>query len=114
MPSSYSIPLVILSYVVAALASHVTLSLAQRLRPMDGTHAAPRAVYWPWIVGGAFSMGTGIWSMHFIGMLAFHLPVQVAYDLPLTATSWVIAVGVSGFALHRFRRNDTTAQGIAI
>jgi PAS domain S-box-containing protein len=114
MRSSYSILLVILSYIVAALASHVTLSLAQRLRPMDGARDAHRPLYWPWMVGGAFSMGTGIWSMHFIGMLAFHLPVQVAYDLPLTATSWVIAVVVSGFALHRFYRNDTTVRGIAV
>jgi PAS domain S-box-containing protein len=114
MRSSYSIQLVILSYIVAALASHVTLSLAQRLRPMDGTRDAHRPLYWPWIVGGAFSMGTGIWSMHFIGMLAFHLPIQVAYDLPLTATSWLIAVIVSGFALHRFHLNDTTVRGIAV
>jgi PAS domain S-box-containing protein len=114
MRSSYSIELVILSYVVAVLASHVTLSLAQRLRPIDSAQAAHRPLYWPWIVGGAFSMGTGIWSMHFIGMLAFHLPIQVAYDLPLTATSWVIAVVVSGFALYRFYRNDTTVSGIAV
>src|SRR2546421_704470 len=114
MRSSYSIQLVILSYIVAMLASHVTLSLAQRLRPTGSTGAAHRPLYWPWIVGGAFSMGTGIWSMHFIGMLAFHLPVQVAYDLPLTTTSWVIAVVVSGFALHRFYRNDMTVSGIAV
>ncbi|HYL18522.1 MAG TPA: MHYT domain-containing protein [Burkholderiales bacterium] len=28
--------------------------------------------------------GLGIWSMHFIGMLAFHLPIPLAYDVPLT------------------------------
>jgi PAS domain S-box-containing protein len=114
MQSSYSIQLVILSYIVAVLASHVTLSLAQRLRPMDDARAGHRPLYWPWILGGGFSMGTGIWSMHFIGMLAFHLPIQVAYDLPLTTTSWLIAVVVSGFALHRFHRNDTTVSGIAV
>ena len=114
MRSSYSIPLVLLSYIVAVLASHVTLSLAQRLRPMDGTRNAHRPLHWPWIIGGAFSMGTGIWSMHFIGMLAFHLPIQVVYDLSLTAISYVIAVVVSGFALQRFRRNDTTVRGIAL
>jgi signal transduction histidine kinase/CheY-like chemotaxis protein len=113
MQSSYSLHLVLLSYVVAVLASHVTLSLAQRLRPMDGTRDTHRP-YWPWIVGGAFSMGAGIWSMHFIGMLAFHLPIQVVYDLRLTATSYVIAVVVSGFALHSFHRNDTTVRGIAL
>ncbi len=114
MRSSYSIQLVLLSYCVAVLASHVTLSLAQRLRPVDGSSDARRPLYWPWIVGGAFSMGTGIWSMHFIGMLAFHLPIQVAYDLPLTTASYVIAVVISGFALNRFHRNDTTLRGIAL
>ena len=114
MRSSYSLQLVLLSYIVAVLASHVTLSLAQRLRPMDSTRDAHRPLYWPWIVGGAFSMGAGIWSMHFIGMLAFHLPIQVVYDLRLTATSYVIAVVVSGFALHSFHRNDTTVRGIAL
>jgi PAS domain S-box-containing protein len=114
MLNSYSIQLVILSYLVAVLASHVTLSLAQRLRPTNGARAAHQPLYWPWILGGAFSMGTGIWSMHFVGMLAFHLPIRVAYDLPLTAASWVIAVIVSGFALHRFRSNDTTVRGIVL
>src|SRR3569833_730608 len=114
MQSSYSFPLVVLPYLVAALASHVTLSLAQRLHPAYGTGLEPKRLYSPWIVGGAFSMGTGIWSMHFIGMLAFHLPVQVAYDLSLTVTSWLIAVVVSGVALHRFQRNDTTVSGIVV
>jgi PAS domain S-box-containing protein len=114
MRSHYSIELAVLSYIVAVLASHVTLSLAQRLRPAGSMRASHRPLYWPWIIGGAFSMGTGIWSMHFIGMLAFHLPVAVAYDLPLTVTSWVIAVAVSGFALHRFYLNDTTVSGIAL
>ena len=81
MESSYSLPLVALSYVVAVLASHVTLGLAQRLTTRPGGPRGHGAVSWPWVVGGAFSMGTGIWSMHFIGMLAFHLPIEVAYDL---------------------------------
>src|SRR6185503_11125579 len=110
--TGYSLPLVVLSYVVAVLASHVTLSLAQRLRPPGGQRAQ-QSPHWPWIVGGAFSMGTGIWSMHFIGMLAFHLPIEVVYDLTLTAASYVIAVVVSGFALMIFRRNDPTIRGIA-
>jgi NO-binding membrane sensor protein with MHYT domain len=113
MQGSYSLSLVILSYVVAVLASHVTLGLAQRLRVREsgGPHFTRQ---WPWVVGGAFSMGTGIWSMHFIGMLAFHLPIAVAYDLSLTAASYAIAVVVSGFALLIFRRNDTTVSGIAL
>jgi diguanylate cyclase len=113
MPSSYSPSLVLLSYVVAVLASHVTLSLAQRLRPGEDTGQAARSCG-PWIAGGAFAMGTGIWSMHFIGMLAFHLPIEVAYDVRLTAASYVIAVAVSGFALHIFRRNDSSLAGMAL
>jgi signal transduction histidine kinase/DNA-binding response OmpR family regulator len=111
--SSYSLPLVALSYIVAVLASHVTLSLAQRLRPQGGERAG-HGPQWPWIIGGAFSMGTGIWSMHFIGMLAFHLPIEMVYDLGLTAASYFIAVIVSGFALLIFRRNDPTIRGIAL
>jgi signal transduction histidine kinase len=95
------------------LASHVTLSLAQRLRPAGGGPAV-HGPQWPWIIGGAFSMGTGIWSMHFIGMLAFHLPIEMVYDLTLTSASYVIAVVVSGFALLIFRRNDPTIRGIAL
>jgi signal transduction histidine kinase/DNA-binding NarL/FixJ family response regulator len=113
MHSSYSLPLVFLSYAVAVLASHVTLSLALRLRPQESARAVKRP-HWPWIIGGAFSMGTGIWSMHFIGMLAFHLPIEVVYDFGLTAASYVIAVVVSGFALLIFRRNDTRIRGIAL
>ena len=52
-----------------------------------------------WLVGGAFSMGVGIWSMHFIGMLAFSLPIPMGYDVPITLLSMLIAIVVSGFAL---------------
>ena len=45
-------------------------------------------------------MGSGIWSMHFIGMLAFRMPVSVSYDVPITGLSLLIAVAASGFALY--------------
>ena len=38
-------------------------------------------------------MGIGIWSMHFVGMLAFHLGVPLAYDVPTTLVSLLPAVG---------------------
>src|SRR5688572_19412405 len=102
----YNIALVVLSYCVAVIASHVTLELAGRLR--DPLKRAPMF----WLIGGALSMGTGIWSMHFIGMLAFDLPITVLYDLGLTTLSWAIAVAVSGFALHIVRRGVTGANGL--
>ncbi len=51
------------------------------------------------MTGGALAMGVGIWSMHFIGMLAFSLPVELGYDISITALSLLVAILSSGFAL---------------
>jgi NO-binding membrane sensor protein with MHYT domain len=52
-----------------------------------------------WLLGGALAMGFGIWSMHFVAMLAFSLPVPLAYDPAITMASLVIAIATSGTAL---------------
>ena len=93
MTGSYNPLLVALSYLVAALASHVALQLAARV--VVATGAARRG----WIAAGALAMGAGIWSMHFIGMLALELPIPVAYEIDLTVVSLLLAIAVSGFAL---------------
>lgn len=90
---SYSSSLVLISLCVAILASYTALDLTGRIATAKG-----RAAYL-WMVGGALALGTGIWSMHFIGMLAFSLPIELGYDLSLTALSLVISVLSSGFAL---------------
>ena len=90
---SYSSSLVLISLCVAILASYTALDLTGRIATAKG-----RAVYL-WMGGGAFAMGIGIWSMHFIGMLAFSLPIELGYDAALTALSLLIAVASSGFAL---------------
>jgi len=95
MGGTYNHGLVILSIVVATLASYVALDLVSRV---VATYGTPASRYW--LYGGALSMGTGIWSMHFIGMLAFQLPIPMAYDIPITMVSLVIAIIVSGFALY--------------
>src|SRR6185295_3515266 len=95
MVGMYDTGLVILSVVVAALASYVALDLASRISASLGSNAAKY-----WLAGGALSMGTGIWSMHFIGMLAYRLPIPMSYDVPTTLFSLAIAVGISGYALH--------------
>jgi diguanylate cyclase len=59
-------------------------------------------------------MGIGIWSMHFVGMLAFHLPIAMAYDPWITLASMVIAVVVSGFALFTVSRNTLTWERLAV
>jgi len=52
-----------------------------------------------WTAGGAAALGTGIWSMHFVGMLALELPVAMTYQPGLVLLSVVVAIAVSAFAL---------------
>ncbi|NIE74775.1 EAL domain-containing protein [Pantoea sp. Ap-967] len=93
LTGSYSSSLVLISLCVAILASYTALDLTGRIATAKG-----RAVYL-WMGGGALAMGIGVWSMHFIGMLAFSLPISLGYDIGLTAFSLLIAVLSSGFAL---------------
>ncbi|MDC6641657.1 hypothetical protein OEZ79_26190, partial [Leclercia adecarboxylata] len=64
-----------------------------------------RVARW-WLAGGAGAMGLGIWSMHFIGMLAFHLPIPVGYDLAITLYSLAVSVGASAYALWLVSRAE--------
>ena len=100
MAGTYNYWLVALSLAVASFASYAALDLATRLTAARGRPARY------WLIGGAFSMGTGIWSMHFIGMLAFSLPVPMGYDVPVTLLSMLIAIVVSGFALRTVSRDS--------
>ena len=90
---TYSPTLVIISLCVAILASYTALDLTERIATAKG-----RAVHL-WTAGGAFAMGIGVWSMHFIGMLAFKLPIELGYDVSLTLLSLLIGILSSGFAL---------------
>ncbi|MCH4876690.1 putative bifunctional diguanylate cyclase/phosphodiesterase [Pseudomonas sp. TMW22090] len=90
---SYSPTLVIISLFVAILASYTALNLTERIATAKG-HAVAL-----WTAGGAFAMGVGVWSMHFIGMLAFTLPIDLGYDVTLTLLSLLIAMLSCGFAL---------------
>jgi len=96
-------PLVVaLSILVAILASYVALDLARRVRSRDRISALV------WGVGGALVMGTGIWSMHFVGMLAFSLPIALGFEPATTALSWFAAVAVSLLALLIASREQLT------
>jgi diguanylate cyclase (GGDEF)-like protein len=93
MISFYSHWLVSLSVTVAVLVSYTALRLAARVAASEGYGTQI------WIGIGASAMGVGIWSMHFIGMLAFSLPIPLAYDVPTTLLSLLVAILTSGFAL---------------
>lgn len=95
MHSTYNLWLVSLSLVVATLASYTALDLSAHISVL----ARPKLRH-VWLAGGAAAMGIGIWSMHFIGMLAFSLPIPLGYDLPTTGYSLVIAILLSYFVLY--------------
>ncbi|WP_394788203.1 putative bifunctional diguanylate cyclase/phosphodiesterase [Rhodoferax sp.] len=104
----YAFGIVALSYFIASFASYVALDLAKRVRTPD------RAVALGWWLGGSVAMGTGIWSMHFVGMLAVTLPFTVGYGYVVTALSWVAAVAVSAIALYVASRNRLTLPRLAV
>jgi NO-binding membrane sensor protein with MHYT domain/signal transduction histidine kinase len=91
---SYNYPLVALSVSIAMFASYAALDLAGRVTAAGGW----TRVFW--VLGGAVAMGSGIWSMHYIGMLAFILPIPVAYHWPTVVLSLFAAVLASVIALY--------------
>src|SRR6202166_1032297 len=90
---SYNYALVALSVLIATFASYAALDLAGRVTAAGGW----TRVFW--LLGGAGAMGTGIWSMHYIGMLAFILPIPVAYHWPTVLVSLFAAILASVVAL---------------
>jgi len=97
---SYNYALVALSVLIAMFASYAALDLAGRVTAAGGW---TRAV---WLLGGAGAMGTGIWSMHYIGMLAFILPIPVAYHWPTVLLSLLAAILASLVALGVVSRQE--------
>jgi len=90
---SYDYVLVALSVVIAIMAAYAALDLARRVTFARG---------WArmlWLTGGAIAMGFGIWSMHYMGMLAYRLPIPVQYDWPTVMWSLVAAIAASAVAL---------------
>jgi len=108
MVGYYDPVLVLVSVLVAIFASYTALNLAERVSRSEG------AVARRWVAGGAFAMGTGIWSMHFLGMLAFRLPIPMGYDLGITLLSWVLPIAVSAVALWQLGGRVPTARSLAV
>ncbi|WP_412068488.1 response regulator [Rubrivirga sp. IMCC43871] len=107
MPTvTYDPVLVGLSYAVATVASFTALSFAWRMARSTGRARVQ------WLVGGAAAMGVGIWSMHFVGMLAYHAGMPMAYDPALTLLSVLIAMSSSALALQIGTRERLTGGGI--
>jgi two-component system, sensor histidine kinase and response regulator len=93
MVGRYDYHLVALSVAIAVLPSYAALDFAARVTSAKGR------IRFLWLVGGAVAMGIGIWSMHYIGMLALRLPVPVRYDWPTVLVSLIAAMIASAIAL---------------
>ena len=104
---SYDARLVALSIMIAILAAHAALDLAGR------TAAARGKLRFAWLACGAFAMGFGIWSMHYIGMLALKLDVPILYDFPTVLFSLIAAAFGSATALWIVSRKELTVISVA-
>jgi diguanylate cyclase (GGDEF)-like protein len=109
MVGVYNHWLVLLSIAVAIFVSHTALNLSSRVA--RSTHKPTARL---WLAGGAVSMGCGIWSMHFVGMLALSLPIALSYDTATTLASLGIAIGLSGFALCIASRPQISMKRLAV
>ena len=111
LAGSYDHGLVALSVVIAVLASYTALDLAGRV---TATHGRARLI---WLAGGATAMGIGIWSMHYVGMLAFSLPVPVQYDWPmvlLALSAGVLSAALALFVVSRERMGAPRAVSASL
>lgn len=94
LQGEYSPPIVVLSVLIACVASFTALSMNKRVQKNSFFH------HNFWRALGAIAMGFGIWSMHFVGMSAFSLPVEMYYDHLLTVISIIPAMLASYLALY--------------
>jgi len=98
LTESYNYILVVISVLAAIGSSFVALSTVPRIHS-----STSRGRSLAWVVAFGFSLGAGIWTMHFIALLALQLPIPVQYDLELTVFSLILAIIVSAAAISPLR-----------
>lgn len=106
MQASYNLYLVALSYCIAAYASYVTLLISERV---VNSHSKVK-----WLLGGSATLGSGIWSMHFIGMMAYEIDMPVSYAPGLTIFSGVIVLVASALAMYLIGWHKLTLKRISL
>jgi NO-binding membrane sensor protein with MHYT domain len=94
--------LVALSILIACFASYTALDLSGHVPSAQGL-ARPM-----WLLAAAITMGGGIWSMHFVAMLAFIMPTPMSYDIGLTTLSLVVAMFVTGGGFYVIGRQSAS------
>ena len=112
MTGVYNFTLVALAYLVATGGFYITPKMAVHIGRADGQ--AKRF----WLIGGGAALGAALWSSSFIGMLAYHLPIPIAYHGGTVATSFLVAIVVSATTLyvasHATLRRKTLAWLVAL
>ena len=106
---SHDLGLVVVSVLVSMLAALAALSVIDRLRLLATTKSRLG-----WLTTGSIAMGSGIWAMHFTGMLAFSLPAEVRFLLAPTLASFAPAVIGSLIALHTLSGKHTSARAMFV
>src|ERR1700719_3581274 len=99
---TYDPYLVALSVLVACFASYTALGLSGHVGTAQGL---ARRV---WLAAAALTMGGGIWSMHFVGMLAFIMPTPMSYDIGLTILSLAVTIFVTGGGFYVISRQSAS------
>src|ERR1700736_6435024 len=105
---TYDPYLVALSILVACFASYTALDLSAHVGPARGF------VRRVWLAAAALTMGGGIWSMHFVAMLAFIMPIPMSYDVGLTILSLVVAIFATGGGFYVISRQNASPLRLAL
>ena len=113
MTGTYDFTLVTLAFLLAVFASFTALNVSDRLDVIGNRPLIP------WIIFGGCIMGLGIWSMHFVAMLAFHLPVAVGYNITTTVASLIVAmiasaIGFMPLCTYELRRSWLAGGAVAM
>jgi len=106
--ATYNLPLVVLSVVIAIITSYTALDLVGRVTVAQGRERKL------WLIGGAIAMGIGIWAMHFIGILAYDLPIPISHDCSSVLASMVVTIIVSGAALFIVSRQQLSQLALLV
>lgn len=101
MPGYYDVSTVMLSFFIAVITGFVTFEVIDHAR-----HSSRPPL---WTTTGGLTLGLGIWSVHFIGMLAWHPPFPLYYTLRNTLFSIVLSGAASAFALYLTTLGDNRA-----
>ena len=99
--------LAVLSVLLAVAGAFTAFDIGDRLAAAEGRRS------WTWLMATAIAMGGGLWSMHFVAMLAMDVPVPVGYDLPLTVASLAAAIVFTGVGFLMVRDGRTSLGRVA-